>query len=96
MLSNVYYVICCRFDVNMPSLLEAIDSKYGDDDADFEISIFVPKKSPRNVIPSLLVLNDCDIESAGDEKELATKCRGVEELDLAQNKLTCWEEVRYL
>ncbi|KAF4519518.1 hypothetical protein B566_EDAN010703 [Ephemera danica] len=77
----------------MPSLLEAIDSKYGDDDADFEISIFVPKKSPRNCIPSLLVLNDCDIESAGDENELATKCRGVEELDLAQNKLTKWDEV---
>jgi len=83
----------------MPSILEAIDKKYGKEegdsfDLDLPIAIYVPKKSPRNSIPSLLVLNDCDIETAGDEQELEKKCQGVEELDLAQNKLSRWTEVR--
>ncbi|PSN36399.1 Tubulin-specific chaperone cofactor E-like protein [Blattella germanica] len=82
----------------MPSLLEAIDKKYGKEenencDLGLPIAIYVPKKSPRNSIPSLLVLNDCDIETAGDEQELEKKCQGVEELDLAQNKLARWTEV---
>jgi len=82
----------------MPSILEAIDKKYGKEegdsfDLDLPIAIYVPKKSPRNSIPSLLVLNDCDIETAGDEQELEKKCQGVEELDLAQNKLSRWTEV---
>lgn len=83
----------------MSSLLEAIDTKYGKEEADnydpdLPVAIYVPKKSPRNSIPSLLVLNDCDIESAGDEQELEEKCQEVEELDLAQNKLKRWTEVR--
>ncbi|XP_067012028.1 tubulin-specific chaperone cofactor E-like protein [Anabrus simplex] len=83
----------------MPSLLEAIDKKYGRDEEDdfgvdhLPIAIYVPKKSPRNCIPSLLVLNDCDIESAGDEQELKSKCHSVEDLDLAQNKLSRWREI---
>jgi hypothetical protein len=91
----IYY--CFRFD-EMPSLLEAIDKKYGREEADnfdldLPVAIYVPKKSPRNSVPSLLVLNDCDIETAGDEQELEKKCQGVEELDLAQNKLARWTEV---
>jgi hypothetical protein len=83
----------------MSSLLEAIDKKYGKEEADnydldLPIAIYVPKKSPRNSISSLLVLNDCDIETAGDEQELEKNCQGVEELDLAQNKLKKWTEVR--
>ncbi|XP_049944263.1 tubulin-specific chaperone cofactor E-like protein isoform X1 [Schistocerca serialis cubense] len=82
----------------MPSLLEALDKKYGkeeDDtlDLDVPIAIYVPKKGPRRCIPSLLVLNDCDIESAGDEDQLGLKCHGVEELDLAQNRLSRWREI---
>ncbi|KAG8229900.1 hypothetical protein J437_LFUL009764 [Ladona fulva] len=82
----------------MASLLEAIENKYGSDDpdefgSDLPIAIYVPKKSPRKCIPSLLVLNDCDIESAGDEQALDEKCQQVEELDLAQNKLSEWSEV---
>lgn len=80
----------------MPSLLEAIDRKYGKDEHlcnDLPIAIYVPRKGPRNCIPSLLVLNDCDIESAGDDQELERKCHAVEELDLAQNKLSEWREV---
>lgn len=82
----------------MASLLEAIENKYGSDDPDdfrndLPIAIYVPKKSPRKCIPSLLVLNDCDIDSAGDEQALDEKCQQVEELDLAQNKLSEWSEV---
>lgn len=85
----------------MPSLLEALAQKYGDDstnsegseDDEFSVSIFVPRKSPRTMVPSLLVLNDCDITTAGDQKALVDKCSGVEELDLAKNKLNYWQEV---
>jgi len=57
------------------------------------IAIYVPRKNPRNMIPNLLVLNDCDIDSAGQESDLRDKCQGVEELDLAQNCLSRWSEV---
>ncbi|XP_058797688.1 tubulin-specific chaperone cofactor E-like protein [Phymastichus coffea] len=100
----------------MPSLLEALELKYGDtapseccltDDeqeppqlsgsprsAALSVSIFIPKKSPRHTVPALLVLQDCDIECAGgDDEKLRNKCRNVEELDLAQNKLSKWDEV---
>ncbi|KAL7306454.1 hypothetical protein TKK_0001869 [Trichogramma kaykai] len=111
----------------MPSLLEALERKYGDGPADcccltddeqesppppsppsaaaqqlsgsprshaLSVSIFIPKKSPRHTVPALLVLQDCDIECAGaDDEKLRNKCRNVEELDLAQNKLSKWDEV---
>ena len=106
----------------MPSLLEALELKYGDgpnvsdcscltDDEQeivsvpsqlsgsprshaLSVSIFVPKKSPRHTVPALLVLQDCNIECAGsDDEKLRNKCRNVEELDLAQNKLSKWDEV---
>ena len=96
----------------MPSLLEALELKYGDIPADcsltdeeaepcsgspksaLSVSIFIPKKSPRHTVPALLVLQDCDIECAGnDDEKLRNKCRNVEELDLAQNKLSRWKEV---
>ena len=94
----------------MPSLLEALELKYGSSTTDcsltdeetetgspkaaLSISIFIPKKSPRHTVPALLVLQDCDIECAGnDDEKLKTKCRNVEELDLAQNKLSHWNEV---
>ncbi|KYN31031.1 Tubulin-specific chaperone cofactor E-like protein [Trachymyrmex septentrionalis] len=94
----------------MPSLLEALELKYGssttdcsltDDEAEsgspkaaLSVSIFIPKKSPRHTVPALLVLQDCDIESAGNDAEkLRNKCKNVEELDLAQNKLSQWTEV---
>lgn len=44
-------------------------------------------------VPDLLVLNDCDIDCAGEEDGLRAKCRSVRELDLAQNKLENWCEV---
>lgn len=90
--------------------MEALELKYGDAPADssltdeeaesgspraaLSVSIFIPKKSPRHTVPALLVLQDCDIESAGaDDEKLRNKCKNVEELDLAQNKLSQWAEV---
>lgn len=87
-------------DLKMPSLLEAINSKYGiygDEIYDHTpVAIYVPKRSPRKYIPSLLVLNDCDIDSAGHELDLKEKCKTVEDLDLAQNNLSQWTEVMIL
>lgn len=80
----------------MPSLLEAIDRKYGDEWDCFDkilpaIAIFVPP--PRGCLPPLLVFNDCSIDSAGSPEVLQDKCSRVQELDLAQNCLTEWSEV---
>ncbi|CAF4831065.1 tubulin-specific chaperone cofactor E-like protein [Pieris napi] len=83
----------------MPSLLEALERKYGAKGEvnpsidDLPVAIFVPKRSPRLSVPTLLVLNDCDIDCAGEATVLADKCADVVELDLANNKLTDWEEV---
>lgn len=83
----------------MPSLLEALERKYGQSLGhnpqldDLPVAIFVPKRSPRLSVPTLLVLNDCDIDCAGDACTLADKCADVVELDIANNRLTNWEEV---
>lgn len=98
LISDILTVKDKKKTVVMPSLLEAIIEKYGcfeDDTFDqMPIAIYVPRKNPRNMIPNLLVLNDCDIDSAGHESDLRDKCHGVEELDLAQNCLSRWSEVR--
>ena len=39
------------------------------------------------------MLNDCNIDTAGETEDLRKKCSTVRELDLAQNKLERWEEV---
>ncbi|KAF7282023.1 tubulin folding cofactor E like protein mlt [Rhynchophorus ferrugineus] len=87
----------------MPSLLEALEQKYGEaadsdsspdsDSAGISVAIFVPCRSPRAAVPALLVLNDCDIATAGEREALVAKCSNVEELDLAKNKLNHWTEV---
>ncbi|XP_022912585.2 tubulin-specific chaperone cofactor E-like protein [Onthophagus taurus] len=85
----------------MPSLLEALEQKYGESSTESEgseeegisVSIFVPRRNQRVTVPSLLVLNDCDITTAGEHSALIDKCASVEELDLAKNKLNYWPEV---
>lgn len=87
----------------MPSLLEALEQKYGEaadsdsspdsDSAGISVAIFVPCRPPRAAVPALLVLNDCDIATAGEREALVAKCSNVEELDLAKNKLNHWHEV---
>lgn len=44
-------------------------------------------------MPELLVLNDCNIDRAGEPEDLKKKVYPVKELDLAQNKLQNWNEV---
>ena len=39
------------------------------------------------------MLNDCNIDTAGDSEDLKQKCNSVKELDLAQNNLKDWNEV---
>lgn len=39
------------------------------------------------------MLNDCNIDRAGESEDLRKKCGKVRELDLAQNKLQRWDEV---
>ncbi|XP_026477838.1 tubulin-specific chaperone cofactor E-like protein [Ctenocephalides felis] len=85
----------------MPSLLEALEHKYGGggpptnsvETCTSLVSIFVPKRPPRLSVPELLVLNDCDIDAGGDPEQLAEKCGAVRELDLAQNRLRSWRAV---
>lgn len=82
----------------MPTLLEALEEKYGlggqrDKLDEALVSIFVPKLPPRLSVPELLILNDCNIDKAGEPEDLRRKCCTVKELDLAQNKLENWEEV---
>lgn len=57
----------------------------------FALLVFSPDTP--NSVPELLVLNDCDIDEAGEPDDLAAKCRTVKELDLAQNNLHNWREV---
>ena len=60
------------------------------------ISIFIPRLPPLLCVPELLVLNDCDIDCAGDFDTIKDKCKRVRELDLAQNKLQDWQEVFHI
>jgi hypothetical protein len=58
------------------------------------ITIFVPLRFTSVPRPSsVLILNNCDIAVAGDEDELKQVCKGMEEMDLSDNKLTSWQEV---
>ncbi|KAM4650406.1 tubulin-specific chaperone cofactor E-like protein isoform 2-T3 [Discoglossus pictus] len=55
-----------------------------------------PQVSPmkdRLNLPSVLVLNGCGINCAGEECEIAAFCSHVSELDLSHNKLEDWQEV---
>uniref|UniRef100_A0A8C6SI63 Tubulin-specific chaperone cofactor E-like protein n=1 Tax=Neogobius melanostomus TaxID=47308 RepID=A0A8C6SI63_9GOBI len=47
----------------------------------------------RLFLPSVLVLNDCSIQKAGDAADIAAVCAHVVELDLSHNQLSDWEEV---
>lgn len=42
------------------------------------------------------MLNSCGITCAGDEKEIAAFCAHVSELDLSDNRLEDWHEVKFL
>ncbi|CAG0922648.1 unnamed protein product [Notodromas monacha] len=80
----------------MVSLPEAIKRKYGDDGGEDgpQTEIFVPLKFSSVPRPaSVLILNNCGIQVAGTDDELREACGGMQELDLADNLLSGWEEV---
>lgn len=58
--------------------------------------LFIYPLSDRLNLPSVLVLNSCGITCAGDENEIAAFCAHVSELDLSDNKLEDWHEVKRL
>lgn len=82
----------------MRSLTQAIHDKFDDDDEDVSSSelvmfLHVPKTSRRQRLPSVLVLDHCDIDSVGDEESLSSTCSDVRELDLSDNQISGWDEV---
>lgn len=96
-LERKYFAECEFENANQPELHKRSDlpndftvTKCG---GRMEFSIFIPRLSPLTSVPELLVLNDCDIDCAGDFESIREKCQRVRELDLAQNKLQDWQEV---
>ena len=82
----------------MRSLTQAIHDKFDDDDEDVSSSelvmfLHVPKTSRRQRLPSVLVLDHCDIDSVGDEESLSSTCSDVRELDLSDNQISGWDVV---
>nr|CAG4636984.1 EOG090X05JJ [Ceriodaphnia reticulata] len=83
----------------MRSITQAVHEKYCDDDEDSSGSgfiLFVPRSSPRKCLPSTLILDHCEIDSVGDETSLSSMCHEVNELDLAHNQISQWDEVNKL
>ncbi|CAG0880525.1 unnamed protein product [Cyprideis torosa] len=80
----------------MTSLPSAVNSKYGNVEHDGEglVEIFVPLKYCAIRRPtSVLILNNLEINSAGNDEDLEKTCGSVRELDLAENKLVDWHEI---
>lgn len=82
----------------MRSITQAVHEKYSDDDEDscaLGFVLHVPRSSPRQRLPSTLILDHCDIDSVGDEEFLTSECQEVKELDLAHNQISHWDEVMW-
>jgi len=82
----------------MRSLTQAVHDKYDDDEEDVNNSglimfLHVPKTPRRQRLPSVLVLDHCDIDSIGDEETLSSTCSDVREIDLSNNQISGWNEV---
>nr|CAG4642490.1 EOG090X05JJ [Evadne anonyx] len=82
----------------MRSLIQAVHDKYDDDDEDVSSSelvmfVHVPRTTRRQRLPSVLVLDHCNIDSVGDEESLSSTCSDVRELDLSNNQISGWKEV---
>nr|CAG4638428.1 EOG090X05JJ [Cyclestheria hislopi] len=83
----------------MRSLVDAIHEKYLDEDDDFSdigIVLFVPKSLQKHKLPCVLVLDHCGINSLGKEDCIKTQCADVQELHLAHNNISHWDEVHML
>ncbi|XP_070549076.1 tubulin-specific chaperone cofactor E-like protein [Ptychodera flava] len=79
--------------VSVPDAFKAKYSDHSPENFDY-ISIAVPNnKANSMLVPACLTLNDCCIDCAGNDGEIAQLCTGVRELDLAKNNLQDWTEV---
>ena len=92
-----WFFIILPFNAIMRSLTQALHDKYSDDEdvksSDFVMFVHVPRTSQRQRLPSVLVLDHCDIDSVGDEESLSSNCSDVRELDLSNNQISGWNEV---
>nr|CAG4648637.1 EOG090X05JJ [Polyphemus pediculus] len=90
----------CFQEYRMCSIVQAVHDKYDDDGDDSssnsDFIIYVPRLSSKRRLPSVLVLDHCGIDSAGDEQSLSSLFSNVTELDLAHNHISEWEEVNKL
>ncbi|GMR60460.1 hypothetical protein PMAYCL1PPCAC_30655 [Pristionchus mayeri] len=83
------------------SLVDRIQERYMDDDEDESGDVMIqsflsssPKKlSGERARLQLVVLNHKSIDSIGDVSQFANLVRGVNEVDLAWNKISCWADV---
>ncbi|GMT36854.1 hypothetical protein PFISCL1PPCAC_28151, partial [Pristionchus fissidentatus] len=83
------------------SLVDRIRERYLDEDEDEEGDVMIqsflsssPKKlSGERARLQLVVLNHKSIDSIGDVSQFANMVRGVHEVDLAWNKISCWKDV---
>ncbi|XP_072166302.1 tubulin-specific chaperone cofactor E-like protein [Diadema setosum] len=90
------------------SLVDAILQKYGSmvsgkhNLGNVQVFFSAPAKknseelvaeTPFLKLPSIMVLHRCNVCSAGEEDKLTQLCANVQELDLAENSLSSWEEV---
>ncbi|GMT06362.1 hypothetical protein PENTCL1PPCAC_28536 [Pristionchus entomophagus] len=83
------------------SLVDRIRERYMDDDEDEQGDVMIqsflsssPKKlSGERARLQLVVLNHKSIDSIGDVSQFANMVRGVNEVDLAWNKISCWKDV---
>lgn len=81
------------------TIVSAIKEKYNQEEINNFCHIYVPVKNPGKkvsddiVVPALVILDNCNIQSAGDVKELESLCDHVTELDLTGNNITDWKEV---
>ena len=81
----------------MRSVAQAVREKYFDEDdhcLETGFVLYTPRVARRR-LPSVLVLDHCDIDSVGDEHSLGSECSDVKELDLSHNQISKWDEVEY-
>lgn len=84
----------------MHTFVQVISEKYNPENFPYGQGVVVlpsppgsPVKVDRLFLPSILVLNDCGINKAGDKSDIAAFCAHVVELDLSYNQLNDWVEI---
>ncbi|XP_060077545.1 tubulin-specific chaperone cofactor E-like protein [Ylistrum balloti] len=81
------------------SLIDAIHSKYNDDDNAHHFKVYISSNAPGKkdsgslVVPPILVLDNNKVTCSGPSDIIASLCGHVTELDLTNNLITCWKEI---